>query len=253
MASGRGGRGVFVRTLAGCGLAAALTLAAGGCDGDSSLSADATKMYIGDNDPSTVIAFGDSISDGYDSSNGQGYRDDLASLLSADGRGTISVLDEGEPGTYSGNGAERIASVLQRDRPAAMVLLYGTNDEHSQFPQQLAYDIPTTSENLRAIIAAARANNTVVVLSTIPPVCTQAREFQRNNIVTMNEKIRAIGAELGAADNGVLLADAWEAFIAAAPPDGCALINLDHGNHPNEQGYTVLGQTYHDALRGVWW
>lgn len=250
--TGNGGRGVVFRALAGCGLA--LALAVGGCDGDSTLSKDPELMYIGDNDPATVIAFGDSISDGYDSRNGMGYRDDLASLLSADGRGTIFVRDEGEPGTYSGDGVARINSVLRHSRPAAMVLLYGTNDEHTGLPQHvLANYEATTTQNLRSIITAARANNTVVVLSTIPPVCTQARLFQRNNIMSMNEKIRALGAELSARDEGVLLADAWEVFLTAAPPDGCALINLDPGNHPNEQGYTVLAETYHQAMLGVRW
>jgi len=222
----------------------------GGCPSNSS----ETTFDIGGNNPNAVVAFGDSISDGYDSYNGMGYRDDLERLFAADGRSGIRVLDEGEPGTYSGQGVERINQVLARDRPAVLILLYGTNDEHASLPMSvLSRVMSTTSENLRQIVNAARANQTIVVLSTIPPVCTPEREFQRNNIIAMNEEIRRLGAELRASDDGVFLADAWEAFISVGSPDGCSLINMDHGNHPNEAGYAVLARTYYNALADARW
>ena len=197
------------------GLVLSLLPYLGGCPGNSG-----GKTYdIGGNDPGVVVAFGDSISDGYDSYNGMGYRDDLQSLFTGDGRSGIMVLDEGEPGTYSYQGVERINSVLARDRPAVLVLLYGTNDEHSSLPMSiLSRVVQTTTNNLRQIANASRANRTLVVLSTLPPVCGSAREFQRNNIIAMNEKIRALGAELRAADDGVFLADAWEAFVQRGSP-----------------------------------
>jgi len=223
----------------------------GGCPGGHS---GPTEHDIGGNDPNVVVAFGDSISDGYDSYNGMGYRDDLEYLFAADGRSGIRVLDEGEPGTYSYQGVERINGVLARDRPAVLILLYGTNDEHSSLPKSVfSRVVSTTSDNLRQIVYSARANQTIVVLSTLPPVCGPARELQRNNIIAMNVEIRRLGAELRAADDGVYLADAWEAFLSAAPPDGCSLINPDPGNHPNEAGYAVLARTYYNALGDARW
>jgi lysophospholipase L1-like esterase len=216
----------------------------GGCPGGNS---GPTEYDIGGNDPNGVVAFGDSISDGYDSYNGMGYRDDLEYLFASDGRSGIRVLDEGEPGTFSEQGVERINTVLARDRPAVLILLYGTNDEVSEVP------MGTTIDNLRQIVNASRANQTIVVLSTIPPVCGPEREFQRVNIIALNEEIRSLGKELRAADDNVFFADAWDAFISAAPPDGCSLINPVPGNHPNEEGYGVLARTYYKALGDARW
>ncbi|HEY5998241.1 MAG TPA: SGNH/GDSL hydrolase family protein [bacterium] len=247
--------GDVARALVGGGILLLLALAAcSSATGPSDTGGDGTpvKLDIGGNNPNIVVAFGDSISDGYYSANGLGYRDDLQALFAADGRKGIRVLDEADSGTFSAAGVERIGAVLRRDRPAVLVLLYGTNDEHAGLPMS-ATRIATTSENLRAIIATARGNRTIVVLSTLPPVCSQSRAYQETNIVLMNEKIRAIGEELQPNDAGVILADAWKTFTTQSPPDGCGLINPDHGNHPNEAGYTALARTYYDALAGLRW
>lgn len=225
-------------------------LPGGGCDFGSN---GPTTIDIGDNDPDTIVAFGDSISYGTDSSDGTGYRDDLELLFANDERPGIRVLNEGEPGSFSEDGVDRIDAVLRTDRPAVLILLYGTNDEAEGLPQSLfSQAASTTSDNLRQIIAAGRANNTIVVLSTLPPVCGHAREAQRANIIAMNEKIRALGAELADEDAGVILADPWTKFLEKAPSDGCALIG-DSGNHPTDLGYSFLAETYFNALENVAW
>ena len=233
-----------MRTTACC---LALLLLAGGCD-------NKTHYDIGANDPQRIVAFGDSISAGEGSSDGNGYRSLLEGLFAADGRGGMQVLNEGDPGALSDSGVRHVDTVLQRDRPAVMITLLGTNDELLGMPRkQFAAFAGTTSGNLREIVLAARANKTLVVLSTIPPVCTESRQAQRNNIALENEKIVALAAELQAQDNGVFLADAWGAFLKASPPDGCGLINMERGNHPNDAGYAVLAQTYYDALGDARW
>jgi acyl-CoA thioesterase-1 len=232
---------------AAAGACLALLLFAGGCD-------NAATYDIGGNDPNAVVAFGDSISAGEGSSNGLGYRGLLKNLFAADGRAEIRVIDEGLPGAFSDSGVRHIGTVLQQHRPAVLVLLLGSNDELTGEPQHAFFGFAgTTSGNLRQIVTAARANNTLVVLSTIPPVCTEGRRAQRENIALMNEKILALAAELQAQDNGIFLADAWDAFLTTGPPDGCGLINLDRGNHPNDAGYAVLAQTYYDSLRDARW
>lgn len=231
---------------------ALLLVAAAACGGSGSSESSPIKFDIGSNNPGIVVAFGDSISDGYDSENGMGYRDDLESLFAGDGRNYIRVLDEGEPGTVSEDGAERIDAVLARDRPAALVLLYGTNDEFLSLPK-LIESPGTTSGNLRQIIHAARANKTIVAVSTIPPVCGNGRQFQRNNIIAMNARIRDMVRGMQAVDDGIFLADAWDAFLRKAPPDGCSLIKMPRGNHPTEAGYAVLAETYFDALFYARW
>jgi lysophospholipase L1-like esterase len=229
------------------GAALAALLLCGGCD-------NGTTHDIGGNDPNPVVAFGDSISAGEGSSDGRGYRAHLERLFATDGRGGIRVLDEGEPGGLSDSGLERIGGVLARDRPAVLILMLGTNDEFLGLPRQqfLAF-VGTTSGNLREIARAARSSKTLVVLSTLPPVCTESRQAQRGNIVLGTEKIRALAAELQAQDDGVFLADAWDAFLTTSPPDGCGLIDLERGNHPNDAGYAVLAQLYYTTLGDSRW
>ncbi len=223
----------------------ALSLFVGGCD-------HKTSYDIGLNDPNVVVAFGDSLSAGEGSSDGQGYRGMLKNLFAGDGRSQIQVLDEGRPGSLSDTGVNRIGKVLQQDRPAALIVLYGTNDELKGVPRQQFFAFTgTTSGNLRQIVSTARGNKTLVVLSTIPPVCGEGRQTQRANIVLENDKIHELAVEFKH-DNGVFFADAWDAFLQTSPPDGCGLIG-ERGNHPNDAGYAVLAQTYYDALDNARW
>lgn len=235
--------------------ACAALLAASCSSGGPTVVEDPMTFNIGQNNPGVIVAFGDSISYGVDSTDGTGYRDDLERFYDLEGRAYIKVLNEGVPGSYTLDGAARIGSVLERDEPAVLVLLYGTNDELKNLPRA-AFEreviLPTT-EYLRQIAVTARANKTIVVMSTLPPVCGIARVRQRENIELLNEKIRTLAAELGSRDWGVRFADAWDAFIERGAPDGCSLISMTSGNHPNDAGYAVLARIYHDALDGLTW
>lgn len=247
---GTRGRGGAIAAAALAGL-----LAAGCGSGGPKIVEDPMPFSIGENSPGIIVAFGDSISDGVDSTDGTGYRDDLERYFDRAGRAYVRVVNEGIPGSYTVDGDARIEAVLERDQPAAIIVLYGTNDELKNLPRA-AYEreiILPTSEYLRRIALTARANGTLVVLSTIPPVCGEGRANQRQNIVLMNEKIRSLAAELGARDFGVRFADAWNAFLSRGGSDGCSLIEMSHGNHPNDRGYALLAEVYYDALRDLTW
>lgn len=243
-------------------LAAALLLAPA-CGGGGSDGPD--FIDTSPNDHQVLAAFGDSISHGTGSSDGQGYRRHLERLFAERGPKRVLVLDEGVPGTYSEEGVQRLPGVLARDRPAVLVLLYGTNDAGANLPLSVldpaGAAIPrfvpdparTASGNLEEMVETARANNTIVVLSTLPPVCGQARRYQLENIVLLNEKIRALSQRLAGDDEGVRPADPWAAFLKQAPPDGCGLIGGANGNHPNDAGYRLLAEVYYEALGEILW
>lgn len=243
----------------GAGALLAVALAGGGAcsraGGSSPVAPEGPMVFgVGGNDPRVIVAFGDSITVGQDSTDGKGYRSILERKLARAGRSGLRIVNEGIGGTFARDGAARIGEVLERDRPAALLLMYGTNDQGRGLPQELfqAEAVPT-SEHLRRIIVDARANRTLVVLATLPPVCGQSRQAQRANIVTMNDKIRELGTEMALNDFGVMLVDPWQDMLAAAPPDGCDLISRVSNNHPNDAGYAVLAESFYSALKHVAW
>jgi lysophospholipase L1-like esterase len=229
-------------------------LAAPGCiNGPITDPGSPVFFDISGNDQKIVVSFGGSIAAGEGSPTGAGYREDLQQLFILAGRPGLRVLDESLPKTTSTEGAGRIAEVLRRDRPAALVLLYGENDDAVGLPA----GAPTTQRDdtvaaLRTIILAARSSRTLVAISTLPPVCGDGRMAQRGRTAELNEKISALARELSAGDLGVVLVDAWRDFVAAAPPDGCRLIG-ESGDRPNVDGYRVLAASFAAGLKPIAW
>jgi hypothetical protein len=83
-------------------------------------------------------------------------------------------------------------------------------------------------------------------------VCGSARLYQRERTSAVNETIRSLALELGADDLGVVLVDAWGAFLAGAPPDGCGLVS-GSGNLPTDAGYAALAETFAAGLDDLAW
>lgn len=234
-------------------LLAAAFLAAGCTTGSLTDPESPVFFDIGGNDQKVIVSFGAGIAAGEGSPGGVAYLEILRQLLFASGRPAVRILDESVPGTTSTEGSGRIGAVLARDRPAVLLLLYGENDEAIGLPAGApATQREDTMAALRATIAAARANRTLVVVSTLPPVCGDSRSIQRDRTAALNEQIRGLVLEMAAGDLGVVLVDAWRDFLAAAPPDGCALIGSS-GERPDADGYATLVATWAGGLKNIAW
>jgi len=230
--------------LARC-FAAALLLAAGNsCSGGSSPTAVVDiDPNFGTNDPSVVVALGDSIT--------FGVFDEGVDLCSESYRGTAgfcprlarltgkTVINEGACGETSGSGASRVASVLQAWRPGVLLIDYSPNDFYTGSDVVIA--------NLRAMITAARNNHTVPILGTLTPATSTHRGWEPF-IEGLNIDIRALCTELS-----VECADHYQAFVSdpsyIASPD--ALLSED-GLHPNAAGYEVMARTWRWPLLRVY-
>jgi lysophospholipase L1-like esterase len=195
------------------------------------------NLPIGSNTPNLYMAFGDSITVGDGSSDGAGYRDQLQTLLQGSfGRGVLN--DQGITGTRSNFGAERIADVLRRVRPAYTLILYGTNDWNTPACKQSAPCF--TIDSLRSIVQEVKAASSLPVLATIPPANPSSPTFvaERNAWVSQEDVlIRALAREQGAA-----LADIEGAFRSAAGADLSQLFS-DH-IHPNDRGYAIVAAAF---------
>jgi lysophospholipase L1-like esterase len=198
-------------------------------------------LPIGSNTPNLYMAFGDSITVGDGSSDGAGYRDQLQNLLQGSfGRGVLN--DQGITGTRSNFGAERIADILRRVRPAYTLILYGTNDWNTPACKQSAPCF--TIDSLRSIVQEVKAASSLPVLATIPPANPSSPTFvaERNVWVSQEDVlIRALAREQGAA-----LADIEGAFQSAAGSDLSQLFS-DH-IHPNDRGYAIVAAAFFAAI-----
>ncbi len=103
-----------------------------------------------------LLAFGDSITFGTGAAPAESYPSILESII---GR---RVVNAGVPGEGTGEGKERLASVLDEQRPALMILCLGGNDflQHQHETQ--------SAENLRAMITLARKRGVEVMLIAVP-------------------------------------------------------------------------------------
>jgi lysophospholipase L1-like esterase len=201
----------------------------------------AVTLAIGSsNRPNTYMGFGDSITVGELSSDGQGYRPRLESRLAAY-LGRAEVLNEGVSATRSLAGANRIADSLRRQRPAFTLIHYGTNDWNEQ---RCRSDFPCyTIDSLRTMVREAKAQGSLPVLATIIPSNTGFNAFvplERNEwLELMNALIRELANQ-----EGVVLADMWQAFFRVPEIGG---LFSDHV-HPNDAGYRIMADTFFDAI-----
>jgi acyl-CoA thioesterase I len=103
-----------------------------------------------------VLAFGDSITSGTGAKPEERYPAVLAQLI---GR---KVVNAGVPGEVTAEGVARLPEVLDRERPALVVLCHGGNDLLRRL------DGGETAANLRAMVRMTRERGIAVVLVGVP-------------------------------------------------------------------------------------
>lgn len=226
--------------ICGAGLAAF-----GGCS-DSGPSGPSGFVDIGTNDPSIVLASGDSVTAGLDSSDGRGYRRHLENLLNEQGK-AVTVVNGGRPGIVSRN-VDLVLSDLARYRPAAVVLQYGINDA-STISENTA---PSIVAHLRNMVYGALDNRSIVVLTTLTPAC--GYRVEQNEIIQQtNVRIRELALEVEK-DPAFVLADVGAAFAEGDPGGGgCRFISPANYNHPNDEGYRLMATVIAEAMSPLSW
>jgi len=206
-------------------------------------------LPIGTNVPNTYLAFGDSITVGEGSFSTNGYLDVVEQLLAQNLGGRHRVIGDGIDGTTSGcgsnrdckgnEGAERIEASLRRSHPAYLLILYGTND-WNKAPCKTAESPCFTVDSLRFMIQVAKGARTLPVVSTIiPPNPSQTPPERNEWVVAMNEKIKALARQEGAA-----LADSYGAFTRAG---NLPSLFFDHV-HPSDAGYQLIAGAFFTAI-----
>lgn len=192
------------------------------------------------NRPNTYMGFGDSITVGEGSRDGEGYRGMLEARL-AGYLGRAQVLNEGISATRSLAGANRIGDSLRRQRPAFALIHYGTNDWNERACRE---SFPCyTIDSLRTMVREVKAQGSLPILATIIPSNTGFNAFvplERNEWL---ELINALLREM-ANQEGAVVADQWQAFFRVGNIEP---LFFDHV-HPNDAGYRIMADTFFDAL-----
>jgi lysophospholipase L1-like esterase len=102
------------------------------------------------------VAFGDSLTFGTGAEATESYPAVLEKMI---GR---RVVNAGIPGEVTDDGLLRLPEVLERDKPALLLLCHGGNDELRRLNQQ------QVANNIREMIRLAQKRNVAVVLIAVP-------------------------------------------------------------------------------------
>lgn len=135
--------------LPGIGFLVLLLVALGGCRGGS------TPVYSVTEDQ-TILAFGDSLTNGHGAAPGRSYPEQLAELTG------WAVIKSGVNGETTQTGLARLPGVLQDTQPDVVLLCLGGNDFLRQHSTQ------STRANLRELIARIASSGAQPILVAAP-------------------------------------------------------------------------------------
>ncbi len=202
----------------------------------------AMRLPIGDNLPNRYMGFGDSLTVGIGSSDGNGYILRLQSRLGA-WFGRAEVIQQGKDGTNSKVGAARIPGQNGlANRPAYTLILYGTNDWNDQSCQSVPPASCYTIDSLRTIVDEVKGRQSIPVLATLPPANPAGGGRNAWND-QMNELIKAL-----ARSEGAILADVNAAFKAKGNLPSLFAAGSLGDVHPNDAGYDVMADAFFQAI-----
>jgi acyl-CoA thioesterase I len=164
-----------------------------------------------------ILAFGDSLTFGTGATPAESYPAILERLV---GR---RVVNSGVPGEVTSEGLLRLPGVLEREKPALMILCHGGNDLLRRF------NLQQTANNLRAIIRLARERKVAVVIIAVPSpgITLSPPPFYREIAAEMKIPFE-------------------EEALPAALSDGS--LRSDY-IHPNAAGYRRLAESIADFLK----
>lgn len=226
----------FSRWLVSAALAIALAGFVGGCGGDDDGGGGLVNNNPGNNDLNVVVAFGDSITEGV----GQGvepYPPRLAALIEK------TVHNEGIGGSKAIANVGRVQTVIDRHRPAYMLILYGYNDIIN------GRRTSTVVSSVEEMTVICEQNNVVPVVATYPIPILGHRVFAYG-VWLLNEGIRAM-----AQARGIECVDLEHEFSSGRKefetadwdiPDPA--LYLSDGLHPSNAGADVIAAAFADLF-----
>lgn len=228
------------------------------------------KTGTASTDPIGIVAFGDSITNGYNgggldcSKNDKCYPSKLTTMLTAAGFKLKhdAVANKGNSGEQIGDVGQGFRSRVTSDIPNdtnIVCLLGGTNDIHQNYSSAKG-DPDKVFERLQALISEIKtqAPDATIFVGSIPHF-----DFYKNGTLTEGGNwwnwLSGYAVNDGAIPNGLI--DKYNAKIKAYAEetagvyfvDVCSVVTDDDiradGCHPNEVGYTKIATAYSNAIQ----
>lgn len=179
----------------------------------------------------TVVAFGDSIVEGYNQP--EGWPEMLARDLNARFP-DVQVINSGVSGNTAANGLARLERDVLEHNPDLVLIAFGLNDMKN------GESAVTFASNLTAVVDGILSEGSRPVLMTTTRLQKGASILGRVNPAPFNDAIRQI-----AEDKDVYLIDVHEKFKGYNTPE-----YLMDVAHPNAEGYRVLADIILEGLVG---
>ncbi|MDP3341468.1 MAG: arylesterase [Frigidibacter sp.] len=177
-------------------------------------------------DPLTLVALGDSLTQGYGLPQQEGFVPQLQSWLQANGA-EVTVVNAGVSGDTSAGGLARLGWTLEGGADAMIVAL-GGNDLLRGLPPE------ETRANIDAILAEASAQGLPVLLIGLPAPGNYGADYKTD--------FDAIWPEL-AEQYGALMVPNMLAGLSDVAPDQRAGLVQPDGLHPSAAGVAVMVET----------
>ena len=165
----------------------------------------------------SIVCFGDSLTRGYGSSDGQTYPYYLQQLVN------IPVINKGVDGDTAKDGLDRIEDILQFNN-SLIIVEFGANDFFKRVP------ISETKKNIKTMIKKLKVQNNIIVL-----VSTQ--DFFLRDIYKI---LKNFAEEKDLLFIDGILNEIWKDR------------SLFYDNvHPNSKGYKIIADKIYDNIKNL--
>lgn len=172
-----------------------------------------------DNDPIKILAFGDSLTDGFGVEPEMAYPAQLERKLHGNGLTHIEVVNGGISGETSSGGLSRVDWMLNLE-PDIVIVTTGGNDGLR------GVDLELTRSNIDQIVADFQAGGAIVVVGGM--------QIIQNLGETYTEEFQQIYPDVAAKHNTILIPFFLEGV--AADPE----LNQPDFIHPTAEGYAII-------------
>lgn len=177
----------------------------------------------------TIVALGDSLTEGYTLPRKDAYPAQLERLLQAEGY-NVRVINHGIAGDTTAGGRSRIAHTLA-EKPDLVILELGPNDFlRGMMPSATRANL----EYMLQILSEKRVKTLLVGFKAAPNIGSAYKA-----------RFDDIFPELAATYDAALFHDFLEGVA------GKAELNLDDGIHPNKEGYAIIAKNLLPQVKAI--